>query len=77
MTVLTRLFNLFGAGQAQPPSAPPDPLEEERAVRAAAEASVASLDLPAALAALLELPSVQTQVEPNLEALRAVLTEAA
>src|SRR5512145_2547839 len=33
--------------------------------------------VPPALAALLELPSVQTQVEPNLEALRAVLTEAA
>ena len=32
--------------------------------------------VPPALAALLELPSVQTQVEPTLEALRAVLTEA-
>jgi threonine synthase len=33
--------------------------------------------VPPALAALLELPSVQTQVEPSLEALRAVLTEGA
>jgi len=33
--------------------------------------------VPPALAALLELPSVQTQVEPTLEALRAVLAEAA
>jgi threonine synthase len=36
-----------------------------------------AVPVPPALAALLELPSVQTQVEPNLEALRAVLTEAA
>jgi threonine synthase len=32
--------------------------------------------VPPALAALLELPSVQTEVEPTLEALRAVLAEA-
>ncbi len=36
-----------------------------------------AVPVPPALAALLELPSVQTQVEPTLEALRAVLTEAA
>ena len=36
-----------------------------------------AVPVPPALAALLELPSAQTQVEPNLEALRAVLTEAA
>ena len=35
-----------------------------------------AVPVPPALAALLELPSVQTQVEPSLEALRAVLTEA-
>lgn len=67
MTALTRLFNLFGAGPAQPPLAPPDPLEEERAVRAAAEASVASLDLPAALAAL--LPWEHRAAEPETLAL--------
>jgi threonine synthase len=36
-----------------------------------------AVPVPPALAALLELPSVQTQVEPSLEALRAVLTEGA
>jgi threonine synthase len=36
-----------------------------------------AVPVPPALAALLELPSVQTLVEPSLEALRAVLTEAA
>ena len=36
-----------------------------------------AVPVPPALAALLELPSVQTQVEPALEALRAVLKEAA
>ena len=36
-----------------------------------------AVPVPPALAVLLELPSVQSQVEPNLEALRAVLTEAA
>jgi threonine synthase len=35
-----------------------------------------AVPVPSSLAALLELPSVQTQVAPNLEALRAVLTEA-
>ena len=53
MTTLNRLFKLFGASPAQPPTAPADPLEEERTVRAAAEAAVARLDLPTALAALL------------------------
>jgi threonine synthase len=33
-----------------------------------------TVPVPAALAALLELPSVETEVEPHLEALRAVLT---
>jgi len=37
----------------------------------------AAVPVPPALAALLELPSVQVEVEPTLEALRAVLTEAA
>jgi threonine synthase len=37
----------------------------------------ATVPVPPPLAALLELPSVQTQVEPTLEALRAVLTGAA
>jgi threonine synthase len=36
-----------------------------------------AVPVPPALAALLELPSVQTQVEPSLGALRAVLMEAA
>jgi hypothetical protein len=33
--------------------------------------------VPPALAALLELPSVQTEVQPSLDALRGVLMEAA
>jgi hypothetical protein len=33
--------------------------------------------VPPALAALLDLPSVQTEVEPSLDALRGVLEEAA
>jgi threonine synthase len=33
--------------------------------------------VPAALAALLDLPSVQTEVEPSLDALRGVLEEGA
>lgn len=67
MTALTRLFNLFGAGPAQPPAAPPDPLDEERTVRAGAEAAVARLELPAALAAL--LPWEHRAVEPETLAL--------
>jgi threonine synthase len=37
----------------------------------------ATVPVPPALAALLELPSVQTEVEPSLDALRAVFARAA